>query len=167
MIFPADSLTPCHAPSFKVAAPQVVPPKKLELIQIPFEKLLGIDPVMSAIMATAGLDYSLPIDIEAWDTNALCQYLETHPILVRPSKSDFYCISGFRRLRLAQALFSDNPDKPISVISRNGNLSTSARHQLLAIELFADRAITRTDRSEAPELYECWRAFKITQSCAV
>lgn len=157
-ILPEDT----SAPSFSAentanAVPLVVAPKKPELLQIPFSQLLGIDPVLEKQLASVGIDLPLRIDIDGWDRGALVLYLDSHPLLVRQSTSGYYCIGGFRRFRLAQALLSGNPDTLIFVLCRLGKLSTAARQHLLSIELFAGPAISRTDRSEAPQLYDLWR----------
>jgi hypothetical protein len=130
---------------------------KVELLQIPFRQLLGIDPAMEKQLISVGIELPLRIDINVWDSSALDLYLYSHPLLVRESKKGFYCIGGFRRFRLAQAMRSNKPDSLVSVLCRPGNLSTDARQQLLSIELFAEPAISRTDRSEAPHLYDLWR----------
>lgn len=150
------------APSFTAddtadSAPLVGAPKKQELLQIPFRQLLGIDPVMEKQLTLVGIDLSLRIDIETWDRDALILYMDSHPLLVRKSTNGFYCIGGFRRFRLAQALLSGKPDTPILVLCRPGKLSTAARQHFLSIELFADPAISRAGQSEALQLYDLWR----------
>jgi hypothetical protein len=131
--------------------------KKPELLQIPFSQILGIDPVLEKRLTSVGIDLPLSIDVEAWNRDALISYLNFHPPLVRQSTSGYFCIGGFRRFRLAQALFSGQPCTPIFVLCRPGKLSTAARQHLLCMELFAAPAISRTDRSEAPQLYDLWR----------
>lgn len=155
---PEDTAPSFPADSTANAAPLVVAPRKPELLQIPISQILGIDPVLEKQLASVGIDLPLRIDVDAWNKDALILYLDSHPLLVRKStKNDYYCIGGFRRFRLAQALHSGKPDAPIFVLCRPGKVSTTARQHLLAIELFADPAISRTDRSEAPQLYDLWQ----------
>jgi hypothetical protein len=137
---------------------------KTRLIQIPFGQLLGIDQVMEKNLISVGIDLPLRIGIEAWKKAALILYLDTHPILVRQSTNGYYCIGGFRSFRLAQTLYSNNPDTPVLVLYRPGKLSSATRQQLLAVEIFADPAISRIDRTEAPHLYNLWRQLGSSSS---
>jgi hypothetical protein len=137
---------------------------KARLIQIPFGQLLGIDLAMGKHLISVGIELPLRIDIKAWKKAALILYLDTHPLLVCQSTNGFYCIGGFRSFRLVQALYSNNPDTPVLVLHRPGKLSTSVRQQLLAVEIFADPAISRIDRTEAPHLYNLWRQLGSSSS---
>ncbi|MDE2341949.1 MAG: hypothetical protein KGL63_00925 [Betaproteobacteria bacterium] len=130
--------------------------KRYELRQIRLSEVVGVDEPMLDFLKTANLTPSLPFDSRLWKPDWIALYLDENPFLVRAATKGYFCIGGFRRFRLALAVFIQDPDHQVNVLVRFGKLSTQERKRLIAQECFLASAVERADRSDAPEYFRIW-----------
>ena len=131
-------------------------PERYRLIQIPFSKIIGIDKKILEIAEEATVEFMLRMDLQFWDNTALKAYLTSNPFVVRKSSDGYFCIGGFRRFRLAQYLYEESKDQSVTVILRNGILSSKERLNIFAQEIFIHAAVERADRKDSPAYYKLW-----------
>ncbi len=123
---------------------------------ISLSEVVGIDEPMLDILKKANLAPFLPFDSRLWKPDSMARYLEENPFLVRAAKKGYFCVGGFRRFRLAQAIFTQDPDHQVKVLVRFGKLSTAERMRLIGQECFLASAVERADRSNAQDYFRLW-----------
>ncbi|QKE41371.1 hypothetical protein [Ferrovum myxofaciens] len=131
-------------------------PERYRLVETPFSKIIGIDKKILEITEEVAVEFMLRMDLQFWDRNALRAYLNSNPFMVRKSTDGFFCIGGFRRFRLAQYLYEESKDQPVTVILRSGKLSSKERMNIVAQEIFIHAAVERADRKDSPAYYKLW-----------
>lgn len=129
---------------------------RFELRLIKLSQVVGVDEGMLATLKEANLSPFLPVDCRLWKQESLVRFLDEYPFMVRSSAKGYFCIGGFRRFLLAQAVFAQDPDHELHVLFRQGKLSTPERGRLIGQECFLAPAIERADRSNAPHYYRLW-----------
>jgi len=130
------------------------------LKKVKFDEILGVDQVTAQQLEHAGIQISIPFDIRHWERGALISYLEMRPPIARKAKLGYWIIGGFREYILAQALFNERPDLPLTIFCYEGRLSNLDRTRLIQQDLLLQGALYQNHPSNKGALFRLWQSQK-------